>query len=147
MKNSTKTGNRKQVVHANRCNRSKAENPQQKLRSVVQHEERGRDQSAYKHLPGENLIDLDVGVSHRHELQFHLANDTLGNEGSEEAQDDVVLVFRHTVVNLDREVTNVRSLPDRNVHVEQPMKDPVNRGADEVATCVGNAHDRKVGTS
>lgn len=85
-------------------------------------------------------------MPHRHELHLHLANDALGDEGPEVADHYVVLVFRHTVVNLDREAIDVWSLPDRNVHLEQPMEDPVNRGADQVATCVGNADDKLAGT-
>lgn len=87
------------------------------------------------------MVDLYVRMPHRHEQQLHHANDVAGNEGPEEADHYVVLVFRHTVVNLDCEMVDVCSLPDRNVHLEQPMEDPVKRGADQVATCVGNADD------
>lgn len=88
------------------------------------------------HTPRENLVDLDMGVPYRHELDLHLANDVLGNEGPKVAEEDVVLVLRHAVVNLEREVTDVRSRPGRNVQLEQTMEDPVKRGTDQVATCV-----------
>lgn len=59
---------------------------------------RGREQST--HTPGEYLIDLDVRVSHRHELNLDLANDALSDEGSKVAEKYVVLVLRNAVVPL-----------------------------------------------
>lgn len=77
------------------------------------------------HTPGEYLIDLDVGVSHRHELNLDLANDALSDEGSKVPEKYVVLVLRNAVVHLDGEVVDVRSLPDGNVQLEQPVEDQV----------------------
>lgn len=82
------------------------------------------------------MVDLDVGVPHGHELDLHLANDALNDERPEVAEQYVILILRHAVVHLDREVLDVRSCPDGNVHLEQPMEHPVKGGADEVATCV-----------
>lgn len=97
------------------------------------------------HIPREDLIDLDVRVTNRHELDLHLSNDTLGNEGPKVAEQYVVLVLGYAVVDLDREVTYVWSRPGRNVQLEQPMQDLVKRGADQVATCVADVHDKSSG--
>lgn len=49
---------------------------------------------------------------------------------------DVVLVLRHAVLQLDSDVVDVQSRPDRNVQLEQPMEGQVKGGADQVTTCV-----------
>lgn len=84
-------------------------------------------------------------VADRHELDLHLSNDTLGNEGPKEAEQYVVLVLGYAVVDLDRQVTYVRSRPGWNVQLEQPMEDLVKRGADQVATCVADVDDKSSG--
>lgn len=47
----------------------------------------------------------------------------------------MILVLGNAVVDLQREVVDVGSCPDRNVHFEQPVEGVVQGGADEVAAC------------
>ena len=50
--------------------------------------------------PGKRLIDLNMGMTHRHELNGDAADDSPTNEGPEVADEDAIFVLGAAVVHL-----------------------------------------------
>lgn len=70
-----------------------------------------------------------------HELDLHVADNTSTNERGEVADEDMVLVFTHAVVDLHHQGSNVGLCAANGVCVEKPGNSEMNGGADEVASC------------
>ena len=86
--------------------------------------------------PGKRLIDLNMGMTHRHELNGDAADDSTTNKGSEVADEDVILVLGAAVVHLTGDMIDERLRPGRDVLLEQSVESVVQCGADKVATCI-----------
>ena len=86
--------------------------------------------------PGKRLIDLNMGITHRHELNCDAADDSPTYEGPKVADEDVSFVLGAAVVHLTGHMIVERLCPGRDVLVEQSVEGMVQCGADEVATCI-----------
>ena len=86
--------------------------------------------------PGKRLIDLNMGMTHRHELNGDAADDSTTNKGPEVADEDVILVLGAAVVHLTGDMIDERLRPGRDVLLEQSVEGVVQCGADKVATCI-----------
>ena len=86
--------------------------------------------------PGKHLIDLDMGMTHRHELNRDAAEDSPTSEGPEVADEDVIFVLGAAVFHLTGHMIDKRLHPSRDVFLEQSVEGVVQCGADEVATCI-----------
>ena len=64
---------------------------------------------------GKRLIDLNMGVTHRHELNRDAPDDSPTNEGPEVAEEDVIFVLGVAVVHLTGQVIDERLRPGRDV--------------------------------
>ena len=58
--------------------------------------------------PGKRLIDLNMGMTHRHELNGDAADDSTTNKGPEVADEDVILVLGAAVVHLTGDMIDER---------------------------------------
>ena len=86
--------------------------------------------------PGKRLIDLNMGMTHRHEVNGDVADDSPTNEGPEVADEDVMFILGAAVVQLTGHMIDERLRPARGVLLEQSVEGVVQCGADEVATCI-----------
>ena len=86
--------------------------------------------------PGKRLIDLNMGMTHRHELNGDAADECPTNEGPKVADEDVTFVLGAAVVHLTGHMIDERLRPGRDVLLEQSVDGVVQCGADEVATCI-----------
>ena len=86
--------------------------------------------------PGKHLIDLNMGMTHRHELNRDAADDSPTNEGPEVADEDVIFVLGAAVVHLTGHMIDEWLHPGRDMLLEQSVEGVVQCGADEVATCI-----------
>ena len=86
--------------------------------------------------PGKRLIDLNMGMTHRHELNGDAADDSPTNEGPKVVDEDVIFVLGAAVVHLTGHMIDERLRPGRDVLLEQSVEGVVQCGADEVATCI-----------
>ena len=73
--------------------------------------------------PGQRLIDLNMRVTHRHELNRDAADDFPTNEGPEGADEDVIFVLGVAVVHLTGHVIDERLRPGRDVLLEHHQQE------------------------
>ena len=69
--------------------------------------------------PGKRLIDLNMSMTHKHELNGEAADDSPTNEGPEVADEDVISVLGAAVVSLTGHMIDERLRPGRDVLLEQ----------------------------
>ena len=82
--------------------------------------------------PGKRLIDLNMGMTHRHELNRDAAENSPTSEGPEVADEDVIFVLGAAVFHLTGHMIDERLHPGRDLFLERVVQ----CGADEVATCI-----------
>lgn len=69
-------------------------------------------------IPRKDLIDQDVGVPDHHEIDFHPADDTAGNQRAHVSHENVVFVFAHAIIHLYEELGDIRIFAARRVQLE-----------------------------
>ena len=79
------------------------------------------------------MVDLDVGVPHHHEIDFHTANDAPADKRAQVPDKDVILVLSDAVVYLQEQLLDVGVAAVVNVGLEDTGEGVVGCSADEVA--------------